>query len=98
MKLRDIGEFVVPGTQINRPGRLSFRLEDITALEAYEDEAHPSPRLIIHFRRNAYPIMVTFHRNTNGGPPEVYQLKRNLEKAIAGEDEDPRSLLKKSQP
>lgn len=77
-KINRIDEFVVPGTQIKSPGGFSFRLRDIVGLEAYEDASNP--RLVVHLASSL--VTVTFHRNTNGGPPAVYELKRNIEAAI----------------
>ena len=87
--LRRIDEFCPPGMQIKSPGGLSFRLEDVSALVANGNAGEEE--LIIYLgrrngllQRDAHQISITFYRNTDDGPPEVYQLKRNIEEAING--------------
>lgn len=63
-----------PGMQIASPGGLSFDPDEIVALETYSS---PFPRLVVHFRFGS--VVVTFHRNVDGGPPDISELKKNIE-------------------
>lgn len=74
-----IDEFCPKGTQIASPGGLSFDLNSITSMTANEDA--PTGSLTMNFKGGGTTV-VTFHRNTDGGPPRVYELKRNIGEAI----------------
>lgn len=73
--LIDISKCCPTGMQIVAPGGLSFNPLHIAGLEADRE------RLVIHFVGGS-GTTVLFHRNVDGGPPDIYGLKRNIEQCI----------------
>jgi len=73
-RIRRIDEFCPAGMQIKSPGGLSFNPQHISAIEAYGEE---EPRLVMRFVGGG-STTVLFHRNVDGGPPDVYGLARRI--------------------
>jgi hypothetical protein len=78
--LHNITEYCPRGTQIKRPGGFRFKPECVIGLEA-DDCSYDEPSLKVKLEGGSETI-VTFHRNVDDGPPDVFAILRNIEEAV----------------
>jgi hypothetical protein len=72
-----ITKFCPPGMQIASPGGLSFDLDHLAAVEVTDGR---DGTLVLHYVGGGSTTL-RFHSNHDGGPPDIYGLKRNIEAA-----------------
>jgi hypothetical protein len=73
-KLRNLGAFCPPGTQIKSPDGLAIDTLQICAVESYGGR---EGYIVIHFPSST--IKVEFYNNVYGGPPEVHRMAAALQ-------------------
>jgi hypothetical protein len=82
MNLIPISEFFTEKTQLDRPGGLCLDIDSITGLEV-DGEYGKGILKIFH---GGGVTELKFHRNSDGGPCDVYEIYCKLEKAISPEN------------
>jgi hypothetical protein len=73
-KMKSIGSFCPPGTQIKSPGGLSLDVSTICAVESYGGH---DGYIIVHMPNST--VKITFYENVQGGAPEVYAVAAALQ-------------------